>query len=99
MLNRILLRAFEAAPDGSNRVVHPISPNNLTRIGKKLVRDGGLAPWRALFQSLRTSCENDLKVRGHAEATYSAWLGHDPSVSRKHYVAPTDREYAAVSRN
>ncbi len=46
---------------------------------------------------MRSSCENDWKEQGFAEATYCAWIGHDPKVSRKHYVAPTEAEYARVT--
>ena len=50
-----------------------------------------------LFQSLRSSCENDLKCAGIAEATFSKWMGHSPAVSRMHYTSPTDAEFAAVA--
>ena len=33
-----------------------------------------------------------------AEATYCAWLGHSPRVSREHYVTPTSDEYQAIIR-
>ena len=55
-------------------------------------------PWPDFYQAMRTSCENQWKASGVAEATYTAWLGHDRSVSRKHYVAPTEAEYDAVTR-
>ncbi len=45
-----------------------------------------------------SSCENDWKVQGIAEATYTAWIGHDAKVSREHYVAPTDGEFARVTK-
>ena len=61
-------------------------------------RDAGMKPWPKLYQAMRSSCENDHKMRGIAEATYSCWQGHSPTVSRKHYTAPTDQEFAAVAR-
>ncbi len=48
--------------------------------------------------SMRSSYENEWKQRGVAEATYCAWLGHSPKVSREHYVAPTNDEYQAIIR-
>ncbi len=49
---------------------------------------------------MRVSAETDWKQRGVAEATYSAGQGHDPSVSRRHYVrVPTDEEFATVAGN
>ncbi len=50
-----------------------------------------------MIERTRTSCENDWKQKHVAEATYCVWLGHSPTVSRKHYVAPTDNEFEAVS--
>ena len=61
-------------------------------------RSPSAALWPDFFQAMRSSCENQWKAAGVAEATYAAWLGHDPSVSRKHYVAPTEAEYDAVTR-
>ena len=45
----------------------------------------------------RSSCENDWKTGGTAEATYATWMGHSAKVSREHYVAPTDAEFEAVT--
>ncbi len=97
LLYRLLLRAFDAAAAGAVTITS-ISPNNLTRIGQKAARDAGMTPWPKLYQAMRSSCENDHKLRGVAEATYAAWMGHSPTVSRKHYTAPTDAEYAAVAK-
>ena len=96
-LEAILTQTHADVPAGTNRVCHPISANNLTRKIQKLIRAAGLEPWAKGFQSLRSSAENDWKLLGVAEATYSAWQGHDPSVSRKNYVRPTDAEFAAVT--
>ena len=46
---------------------------------------------------MRSSRENEWKEKRVAEATYAAWLGHSPTVSRKHYVAPTETEFAAIT--
>lgn len=97
LLYRLLLKAFDSAEDGAVSIVN-ISPNNLTRIGQKAARDAGMKPWPKLYQAMRSSCENDHKLRGVAESTYAAWMGHSPTVSRKHYTAPTDQEFAAVAR-
>ncbi|MEE9129667.1 MAG: hypothetical protein V3T84_06580 [Phycisphaerales bacterium] len=105
LLYRLLRTAFDSS---EARFQHPrvgecgsitgLSPNNLTRIGQRAARHGGMEPWPKLYQAMRASCENDLKMRGVAEATYAAWMGHSPTVSRKHYTAPTDQEFAAVAR-
>ncbi len=93
----LLLEAHEQAPEGAERVVEPISENNARRKLLLLLKAAGVAPWWKLFQSLRSSCENDWKVAGFAEPTYCAWLGHSPEVSREAYVAPTDAEFRAAS--
>ena len=105
LLFRILRKAYESSPA---RFQHPqscrsdsicgVAPHNLTRLGKSIVAKAGLKPWPKLYQAMRSSCENDHKMRGVAEATYSAWLGHSPTVSRRHYTSPTDSEFAAAAR-
>ncbi|MCH8151337.1 MAG: hypothetical protein IH830_03075 [Planctomycetes bacterium] len=92
----VLLRAFDNAEDGQVTVTG-LSVNNVVRDGKRLVRAAGLTPWPKLFQAMRSSCENDLKVAGIAEPTYASWMGHSPTVSRQHYVAPLESEFAAVT--
>ncbi len=47
---------------------------------------------------MRSSCENDWKASGIAEPTYTAWLGHSATVSRQHYVAPTEAEFDRVTK-
>jgi integrase len=74
-----------------------LSGNNLTRLGEKTAKAAGLEPWPKFYQAMRSSCENDWKQQGLAEPTYAAWLGHSPTVSRKHYVSPTEAEFAIVT--
>jgi len=56
----------------------------------------GAIPWADFFQAMRRSRENDWKQRGVAEPTYAKWLGHSETVSRKHYVSPTESEFDSV---
>ena len=74
-----------------------LSGNNLNRDAEKLIRLAGLVPWKRTFQAMRVSCENEWKLAGLSEPTYAAWIGHSPEVSRRHYVSPTEAEFAAVS--
>ncbi len=46
---------------------------------------------------MRVSRENDRKLAGFVEATFTTWLGHSPTVSRQHYVSPTDAEFTAAA--
>lgn len=96
-LHELLAEAFNDLPDGATRIV-AIAPNNLTREGKAIVKAAGVKPWPKLFQALRSSCENDWKQGGVAEATYCAWAGHSTAVSRGHYVSPTDAEFEAIAK-
>ena len=96
MLHKLLLTAFESVQDES-APISGVPENNVTRNAQIIVRNAELDPLPRLFQSLRSSCENDLKQQGIAEVTYARWLGHSPEVSRMHYTSPTDQEFAAVS--
>ncbi len=93
----ILSAAFEEAPDGAERVAHPLSANNLPRALARYCKAAGVAVWRKPHQALRTSREDDWKERGVAEPTYCEWLGHSPDVSRKHYVSSTPTEFAEAT--
>ncbi len=94
-LHDILLDAFNSAPEGQVAVTG-LSANNLTRLAKDHIASAGLKLWPKIYQAMRSSCENDWKQKNVAEATYAAWIGHSPNVSRKHYVAPTDAEFDAI---
>jgi integrase len=94
-LVQILTEAFNAARPGSFSV-SGLSGHNLYRQAERYCKAAGLRKWPNFFQSMRSSCENDWKVKGLAEPTYTTWLGHSAKVSREHYVAPTDAEFAVV---
>jgi len=103
-LFEILDEAYVNAANGAGTVTG-LSEHNLTRLGKEIVstpraddaNPPNVTPWPKLYQALRASCENDWKTAGVAEPTYAAWLGHSPTVSRRHYVSPTDQEFAAIA--
>ena len=75
-----------------------LSRNNLHKRAEAYCNAAGVIKWPKFFQAMRSSCENDWKVQGIAEATYTAWIGHTAIVSRQHYVAPTDAEFDLVAR-
>ena len=68
----------------------------MTKKAQEFTRAAGLEPWPKFYQSMRVSRENDWKLAGFAEATYAKWLGHSETVSRQHYVSPTDAEFSAA---
>ena len=100
-LQAILAKQYTEAKDGENLVVpgHQVSRNNLRVRFLKIVEWAELEKWPKLFQTLRSSRENQWKSEGIAEATYSAWLGHSIQVSRKHYVQPLGGEFDQVTQN
>ncbi len=97
-LHELLAEAGSSRPTiGDGVSVSGLSGNNLDRRAEQYCRAAGVTKWRDFFQSMRSSCENGWKADGFAEATYCSWIGHDPKVSRKHYVSPTEAEYARVT--
>ena len=94
-LEAVLLDAFDKAEAGDTSITG-LSPHNLTRKAQEFARAAGLDPWAKFYQSMRVSRENDWKRDGFAEATYAKWLGHSETVSRQHYVSPTDEEFNAA---
>lgn len=97
LLYRILLKAYHNAEPGGESITR-LGPNNLDRMARTITKKAGLPKISKFYQSLRSSCENDWKIKGHAEVTYCGWAGHSPKVSRKSYTAPTDLEFAAVTK-
>jgi integrase len=95
-LERLLAEAFNAAKSGANSV-SGLSGNNLHKRAQAYCKAAGVEKWPKFFQALRSSLENDWKADGIAEPTYTTWLGHTASVSREHYVAPTDADFARVT--
>lgn len=95
----ILTAVKAASPIGSTLVCgDSMSRAGVNRSGQRYIKAAGLKPWRLLYIALRKSCEDDFKANGIAEATYTAWLGHGPEVSRQHYVTPTEGEYERITR-
>lgn len=94
-LRTILAKQCAESVDGEELVVpnRQVSRNNVRERFLKIVKRAGLERWPKLFQTLRSSRENQWKAEGVAEATYAAWLGHSIAVSRKHYVQPLDSEF------
>jgi integrase len=101
LLRPILLEACERLQPGE-RYLFPESWRkkaqggwrscNLRRRFETIIRRAGLEPWPRLFQNLRASFETDL-YRDFPASVVTSWLGHSSSVSLKHYVEATDRDF------
>jgi integrase len=87
--------AFDAAPEGEERVV-TLSKNNRYRTLHAIVARAGVDPWDDLFQALRQAAETDLAKRFPQHAV-SAWIGHSMQVSERHYLQLTDDLYEAAA--
>ena len=92
----ILQDAFDAAPEGSDKIVR-LSAHNLHRDFEKLITRAGLVPWDDLFQTLRRSCENDF-ARHHPQHEVSRWIGHSMRVSEQHYLMADESTLQAATR-
>lgn len=75
-----------------------LSRNNLHRTVRQAIQRAGVEPWDDLFQALRRSCETDL-ARLFPQHAVSAWIGHSPAVSHKHYLQVTDDLFEAASQS
>jgi integrase len=107
-LRPYLERAFEAAPDGAEFVVHArfrkgaMGPagwlnSNLRTTCLKIIRRAGLQPWPRVFQNLRASRETEL-VEVYPVHVVTAWLGNTPKVAMRHYLMTTDEHFDAAVR-
>lgn len=68
------------------------SATNLRTGLTKIIFLAGLEVWPDLFQNLRRSADIDISSRFPAHVA-SAWLGHSPRISAKHYLFPTEADY------
>jgi integrase len=80
----ILQSAFDAAPEGTERVVTR-SRHGLAKAMIGIIKKAGLARWPDLFQTLRRSCEVEW-AQQFPQFAVSQWIGHSIVVSGKHYA-------------
>jgi len=97
-LRPYLLEAFEAAEPGEDRViVLPVMTDAWVRKRiRQAVATSGIKPWRAIFNSLRSSCEIDL-AEDYPEHVITSWIGHDGRIARRHYLRATDEHFARAA--
>lgn len=91
----VLLRLFEAADDGAERVLPtrvPTADTNLRTHMLRLLKRASVKPWPRLFQNLRSSCETDWCERFPAHVAAS-WVGHSTTIAAKHYLQTRDAHF------
>jgi hypothetical protein len=69
---------------------------NLSTQMKRIIRAAGLEPWRALFNSLRSTRQTELTEEYPAHVV-CAWLGNSVKVAAKHYLQVTDAHFQAAA--
>ena len=99
-LYRLLLDAFDDALTGEDNVVPTrlVRRNNLELRLKAAIRRAGLQPWAKPYQVLRSNRETDWAQR-YPQYVVSAWMGHNMSVSEKHYLQVPAELYDTASRS
>lgn len=107
-LKPYLERHFDQAPAGTAHVVRTVIDDdqrggertaNLRKPLSDRLKKIGVEPWKALFQSLRKTRENELLRKGILPHVVHAWIGHSEKTAAEHYldVSPEDFEAATAS--
>jgi len=85
-LMSMLQDAFDAAPEGQERVIPLRKDGYLNRTLKTAIRRAGIPEWPKLWQTLRSSCEKQWAIQ-FPQFAVSRWIGHSITVSGKHYAS------------
>ena len=100
-LFELLLDSFDQARPGEEHVVPrtSVSRGNLHVRIKSMIRRAGMQPWAKPYQVLRQNRETDW-AQAYPQYVVSAWMGHNMSVSEKHYLQVPEELYrTAASQN
>lgn len=95
-LEKILLAASEAAPEGAVYVVPSYQGDgdkNLRTQFQRILRRAKVASWPRLFHNLRASRETELADKFPLQAV-TLWLGNTPKVAAGHYLMVTEDHFA-----
>ncbi len=93
-LMRILQDAFDAAPEGQERIVTLGRGGFLQKTMAAIVKRAEVEPWDRLWQTCRSSCERELAMV-FPQYAVSRWIGHSITVSGKHYANAVPEELFA----
>lgn len=84
-LMKLLQDRFAAAKEGEERLVTMRGAGHMRRMIEAAIKRAEVAPWKKLFQSLRSSCEKEWAMQ-HPQFAVSKWMGHSLVVSGRHYA-------------
>jgi integrase len=94
-LMQFLRDSFDAAPEGSTRVIHRYHRTaNLGTQMNRIIEQAGVAVWEKTFQNLRATRRTELQET-FQDHVINAWLGHSSATAAKHYLQVTDEHFAA----
>ena len=94
-LHGMLLEAFAQAPEGQ-ALVCDVSAHCVWRNFTVIRRRAGLPAWKDALQVMRRNCETDWAQRLPQYAV-SVWIGHDITVSAKHYLQVPEELYEKLA--
>ncbi|MEM1012529.1 MAG: tyrosine-type recombinase/integrase [Planctomycetota bacterium] len=96
----LLREAYDAAEEGAERVVdlsHKHKRGVYDTIDRAAER-AGVAVWRPLWLTVRSSCEMRWLAAGHPSSHVAKWMGHGVQVAERHYrLLVPDESFAAAS--
>ena len=93
-LYKMLITAFEEAPEGQ-QLVCDVNTHCLWRNFTVIRKNAGLPAWDDAFQVMRRNCETDWAQR-FPQYAVSTWIGHDITVSARHYLQIPEDLYDKV---
>ena len=89
-----LERAWDAAPEGADRIVTRYTPtDNIGTVMGRLIDRAGLDRWPDVFQNLRRSRETELMAR-YPVKDVAGWIGNSVPVAMKHYAMAMEDSFA-----
>jgi integrase len=93
-LRPYLQEAYNEAEPGEDRVVAlpGTSDAYLRKVVTQAITKAKVKPWRAVFHSLRASCETDL-MKHHPLHVVCRWIGHDAKVAEANYLQVTGADF------
>jgi integrase len=91
-LTKLLQAAYKARGDAV-QVCHGVPANNLRRDGLAILKRAGIERYAKPFHTLRKNCETAW-AQVYPQGVVSDWIGHDITVSARHYLRVPEELYA-----
>lgn len=93
----LLLDSFAQATEGEKLIIPRITRSNLWRDFGVICKGAGLERWEDWCQVLRRNRETDW-AQEFPQYVVSVWMGHDITVSAKHYLQVPEEIYEKASQ-